>query len=61
MVSYFIGGSFGSWIAAQAWGIAGWTGVCIVGVTFALLGIGSHLLLGNKNRLANETTGKNIQ
>ncbi|MFD1166228.1 MFS transporter [Sphingobacterium daejeonense] len=61
MVSYFIGGSFGSWIAAQAWGVAGWPGVCIVGVTFALLGIGSHLLLGNKIRLANETTDQNIQ
>lgn len=48
MVIYFIGGSFGSWLAAQAWGIAGWAGVCAVGVTFALLGLLSHLLLAKR-------------
>ncbi len=48
MVTYFIGGSFGSWLAAQAWGFAGWKGVCLVGGTFALLGLLSHLLLAKK-------------
>ncbi|WP_156306828.1 MFS transporter [Sphingobacterium endophyticum] len=48
MVTYFIGGSFGSWLAAQAWGVAGWKGVCLVGGIFALIGLLSHLLLAKK-------------
>jgi len=48
MVIYFIGGSLGSLLAAQAWGIAGWKGVCFIGATFALLGIASHLLLAKR-------------
>ncbi len=48
MVTYFIGGSFGSWLAAQAWEFAGWTGVCTVGASFAVLGLVSHLLLAKK-------------
>ncbi len=48
MVSYFIGGSLGSWLAAYAWEFAGWSGVCIVGSTFALLALTAHLLFGNR-------------
>ncbi|SEG74021.1 MFS transporter [Sphingobacterium lactis] len=48
MVSYFIGGSFGSWVGGQAWSAAGWTGVCLVGVLFAVLGLVAHLLFANR-------------
>ncbi len=51
MVSYFIGGSLGSWLAAQAWGMAGWTGVCIVGIGFAVLGLIAHLMLARRTKL----------
>lgn len=31
MVSYFLGGSVGSWLCAYAWKMQGWPGVCAVG------------------------------
>ena len=37
MTTYFIGGSFGTFLAGQGWIIAGWTGVCVVGVMMALI------------------------
>ncbi len=48
MVSYFIGGSLGSWFAAYAWEFAGWGGVCAVGVGFASLALLAHLRCANK-------------
>jgi hypothetical protein len=36
MVTYFLGGSIGSLIGAQAWAIAGWTGVCSVGMILSI-------------------------
>jgi predicted MFS family arabinose efflux permease len=32
MVSYFLGGSVGSWLCAYGWKLAGWTGVCSIGL-----------------------------
>lgn len=32
MVSYFLGGSAGSWLCAYGWKLAGWTGVCAIGI-----------------------------
>lgn len=32
MVSYFIGGSLGSWLCSYGWKIAGWMGVCAIGL-----------------------------
>ncbi|MFT3903139.1 MAG: MFS transporter [Niabella sp.] len=49
MVSYFIGGSLGTWLASIAWKYAQWTGVCFVGATFGLLAIIAHLLFGEKS------------
>jgi len=37
MVSYFIGGSLGSWICAYGWKLAGWTGVCSIGVVAVVI------------------------
>lgn len=50
MVSYFIGGSLGTWIGGQAWGAYGWTGVIISGGSFALICLVIHLLLCNKRQ-----------
>ncbi len=52
MVSYFIGGSMGTWLASIAWQYAQWEGVCAVGATFGLLGLVAHLLFSRKIRLA---------
>lgn len=48
MVSYFIGGSLGTYLGAIGWQYAGWTGVCVVGVTFAVLALAAHVLLGKR-------------
>ncbi|WP_292011021.1 MFS transporter [Chryseobacterium sp.] len=48
MVSYFIGGSLGTWLASIAWNIAQWDGVCLVGATFGLLALVAHLLFSKK-------------
>ncbi len=42
MVTYFIGGSAGSGLAAQAWEVAAWPGVC--GTALALLAVGMTML-----------------
>jgi hypothetical protein len=39
MVIYFIGGSLGSLIGAQAWGLAGWPAVCATGIVFSSLAL----------------------
>jgi predicted MFS family arabinose efflux permease len=36
MVTFFLGGSIGSLIAAQAWALAGWPGVCGTGILFSV-------------------------
>ena len=37
MVSYFTGGSLGSFAGSWAWGIWGWNGVCLIGIAFMLI------------------------
>ena len=39
MTSYFIGGAAGSLTSASAWQHAGWAGVCLAGVTVAVLNL----------------------
>ncbi|WFW14261.1 MFS transporter [Citrobacter freundii] len=39
MTSYFIGGAAGSLISASAWQHAGWAGVCLAGLTVAVLNL----------------------
>ncbi|WP_370612156.1 MFS transporter [Citrobacter meridianamericanus] len=39
MTSYFIGGAAGSLISASAWQQAGWAGVCLAGMTVAILNL----------------------
>ena len=52
MVSYFIGGSLGTYLGALGWQYAGWTGVCGVGILFSLLALGAHVLLGKGRIIA---------
>lgn len=48
MVSYFVGGSLGTYFGAQAWKHAGWTGVCAVGLGFTLLALLAHGLFARR-------------
>jgi predicted MFS family arabinose efflux permease len=38
MTSFFIGGTLGSIVGSYAWTIAGWTGVCTVGLVLVIAG-----------------------
>lgn len=44
MVSYFVGGSLGTFLSGLAWTAYGWTGVVFVGMSLAVLCLVSHLL-----------------
>ena len=48
MTSYFIGGSLGTLIAANAWDKYHWNGVVVVGVFFTTLSLLAHLMFQNK-------------
>lgn len=48
MVSYFIGGSLGTFLASIAWQQAQWSGVCLVGFIFGLLAIIAHILFSKR-------------
>lgn len=39
MTTYFIGGSLGTFLAGQGWSMAGWTGVCTVGISMATVSL----------------------
>lgn len=51
MVSYFIGGSLGTWAASVAWQHAQWSGVCFVGAVMALSALAAHLLFSRRVQL----------
>ncbi|WP_345949092.1 MFS transporter [Mucilaginibacter sp. PAMB04274] len=44
MVSYFVGGSAGTFLAAKIWGSYHWTGVCAIGITLSAIALIVHLL-----------------
>ncbi len=48
MFSYFIGGSAGTWLAAQAWKHGQWNGSVAIGFSFTLLALAAHLVCGRK-------------
>lgn len=47
MVSYFIGGSLGSYLGAYSWSVGQWNGVCLVG--FLMLGFGLFVYYQARN------------
>lgn len=44
MVSYFIGGSIGTYLVSYFWGLYQWNAVCGVGLTFSTIALVIHLL-----------------
>jgi predicted MFS family arabinose efflux permease len=44
MVTYFIGGSIGTWLASLAWNYYQWSGVCVIGIALSLAATIIHLL-----------------
>lgn len=44
MVSYFIGGSAGTYLSSVIWGAYRWTGVCILGIILTSVALIVHLL-----------------
>jgi len=44
LVTYFIGGGFGSYLAAQAWAHYKWTGVCVLGIAISVIAMAVHML-----------------
>lgn len=44
MAFYFIGGAIGSFLGSYFWGLSGWTGVCILGITFQIIAAVTHFL-----------------
>lgn len=50
MTTYFIGGSFGTFLAGQGWHVAGWQGVCMIGFTFAMISLCISMLYDNSGQ-----------
>lgn len=48
MVSYFIGGAFGTFVGGKAWKYYGWQGVVVAGALFVVLALVAHLLMSKK-------------
>ncbi|MFD1771876.1 MFS transporter [Sphingobacterium suaedae] len=48
MVSYFIGGALGTYLAGMAWQFGRWDGVCAVGATFSILAWIAHVVWAKK-------------
>ncbi|HVK49802.1 MAG TPA: MFS transporter [Pseudobacter sp.] len=48
MVSYFTGGSTGTFLGAQAWKYYQWNGVVVTGVCFSVLTLAAHLIFSPK-------------
>lgn len=44
MVSYFMGGSLGTYLASHFWAQYQWTGVCVIGGLFSTAALVAHLL-----------------
>lgn len=48
MTSYFIGGSFGTFVGGKAWAYAGWDGVVVAGSVFVIVMLLIHLIFSKK-------------
>lgn len=54
MVSYFIGGSAGTFLASQIWGLYQWSGVCAIGTILSVIVLCVHL--ANRKKMQQNTT-----
>ncbi len=59
MSHLFAGGSLGTLSAGVAWNCMGWTGVCLVGIAFASLGLLATLFFTHNKRQAQPLQEKN--
>jgi predicted MFS family arabinose efflux permease len=48
MTSYFIGGSFGTFVGGKAWEYMGWNGVVLTGAAFVVIMLLIHLIFSRK-------------
>jgi predicted MFS family arabinose efflux permease len=48
MVSYFAGGSAGTFLASKIWGSYGWNGVCAIGIALSVIVLVVHLFGSSK-------------
>lgn len=48
MVTYFIGGATGTFLASQAWHIYKWNGVVVIGLLFSVMALLIHLAFKNR-------------
>lgn len=46
MVTYFIGGSLGTFFASQAWHVYKWKGVVVMGISLSVLALIIHIIFG---------------
>lgn len=54
MVTYFVGGALGTFVATQLWHLYQWTGVCILGVVVSAMATILHL--ANRKKIQNQPT-----
>jgi len=54
MVTYFIGGAAGAFIASQVWNTYQWTGVSVVGIILSAIALTMHLF--NRKKVHNNVT-----
>ena len=47
MVTYFIGGAAGTFVASQAWNIYKWNGVVVMGISLSVLSLIIHVIFGS--------------
>jgi len=56
MVTYFVGGALGTFLASRMWSTYHWAGVCTIGITLSVIVLVIHLLsLTKQNRALNHT------
>jgi predicted MFS family arabinose efflux permease len=54
MVTYFIGGALGAYIASLVWNTYQWTGVSWVGIILSVIALLMHFF--NRKKVQNKTT-----
>jgi predicted MFS family arabinose efflux permease len=54
MVTYFIGGAAGTYVATQVWNLYQWNGVCIIGIVVSTIALGMHLF--NRKKIQHNAT-----
>jgi predicted MFS family arabinose efflux permease len=54
MVTYFIGGALGTFVATRLWNTYQWNGVCVIGIIVSVIALVIHLL--NRKKMQHNTT-----